>query len=254
MESSRYLVTVNNDGTAARSRKVTTEIIGYMDSPIPENNPASAYKLNCGYIDRDTEYIYIFTGTDRLNVNYPTFYIGPDRKIHKSPPSEEYHTRWLTIESRDKIIDMTDLTEETFTKEQRAAINSSMSVNVPVIHDADDFLTKVVKSVIIAKGINTSRLSAEVDKKHLLNNLMQALNKQHSMSTMYFNRWVELLKFNIVIEASDTGKDRIDPLTEPIRYNLQEDKITDVDGYPLDMDYAASKMKDKLKKVSYAED
>ena len=91
------------------------------------------------------------------------------------------------------IIEKTKPNEVLYDEQEIQDMNSAASFYVPIINDSDDFLKKIVKNTIIAKGIDINRLKGKTDQKYVLPNMKAALENKTKMSVIYFCCWMELL-------------------------------------------------------------
>lgn len=156
------------------------------------------------------------------------FYLTEDDDIYIHLPDEEKDKYDI---NKIKEFDVSSIIEEiindndSFTNpDDLEVIQNNSNITVPVIRDNDDFLTKIVKQVIIDKKINLKNYEHKVEKS-LFTNMKGSLNtEKRKMSVLYFKRWSEVLGFDYKIVVTDSGEDRVSPLSENIIYDSTEDE------------------------------
>ena len=94
----------------------------------------------------------------------------------------------------------------------------------PTEYAKDDFLKKVIKSVLNDLEIPLSKYKGKVNKQYTLSNIKDALDKNTKMSTKYFNNWAEILGLDMVIIVN-SKPDAEDKLSEPLVYVGPRDKM-----------------------------
>lgn len=153
------------------------------------------------------------------------FYLDNNNELFINLPEdlkEKYSTKNIKEFNVSDIIDEMIENSDSFTSpEDMEVIQNSSDITVPTIRDNDDFLTKIVKRVIIAKKINLKNYEHKVDKS-IFTNMKGSLNTEgRKMSVMYFKRWAEVLGFDFQIIINDDGTDRLAPLKETIEFNSE---------------------------------
>jgi hypothetical protein len=208
----------------------TVSVVGMVDKE--GNDETGVFQDGKGYIDED-EQIWIFSGSGKpKNANeYPYFWLDEDGKKVFSEPQDitlkAYNTENMVDMSLVNIIDTTEEGEELFNEEEINDMNAAAAFFVPIIHDSDDFLKKLVKSTIIKKGIDINRLKAKTGAKYQLPNMKAALTSDTKMSVNYFNNWMELLGCNYDIIITDSGEDRQDPLKHEVYFSSVTSSTTE---------------------------
>lgn len=221
----------------------TTTVKGLIKGANPED-----YVDSKGYVDPEDGMVWIYCRVKPLSsyVNaYPYFWIEEvdnERKIVKSKPSEliknAYKIENIMDSSVTTIINTTQENEELYDEAEILDINASVSFYVPIIYDDDDFLKKIVKMIIIEKGIDINRLKSKTDLPYMLPNMKTALQNKTKMSVNYFMAWMELLGCTIDVGIKDNGVDKTNPLKYDHLYDTDTDKMSVViDGKekPIDM-------------------
>ena len=192
------------------------------------------YQDGKGYIDDDGNiWIYCGEGKPKNQNEYPYFWIT-DGKLDFSSPSkltrDIFKVDNLTDLSSVNIIDTTIAGKPLFNEREIEDMNASSSFFVPTIYESDDFLKKIVKTVIIEKGIDINRLKVKTGEKYVLANMISALKNSTKMSVIYFAHWMELLGCDFDITIKDNGEDQ-DPLENNLIYQSRRDLVSEiVDG------------------------
>ena len=183
-------------------------IEGYIDD-------ASSYIHGKGYINRNDNIVYIYS-KDKIDIlkrddGIPRFYLSTNGKIELVPPllnfKEKYSADRIYSLSLETIANQTSDHEELYNEMALNDLNASVSKFVPVIKDEDDFLKKLVKNVIIYKGIDTKVLQHKLAKRYELTNLISSLSGTTKMSVLNFSLWCELLEVKFTVNLyseSDT--------------------------------------------------
>lgn len=225
--------------TSERSISVVGVIKGDKNDS-PEN-----YEDGKGYIDLKTEKIWIFC-TEKPNrafINaYPYFWFE-DGKIKYSDPglliSKAYTVSNMQNLSVHNVIDKTVAGEKLYNEAEIIDINASSNFYIPMIHSYDDFLKKIVKIIIIEKGIDINRLKSKSDVPYLLANMKTALSNRTKMSVAYFAAWMELLGCTFDVTIRDNGTDDVNPLMNDHIYDFEKEKMSViVDGVEKEIDFS----------------
>lgn len=210
-----------------------------------KNDSPDNYEDGKGYIDLKTERIWIFCieKPNRAFVNaYPYFWFE-DGKIKKSEPSliinKAYTVSNMQNLSVHNVIDKTIAGESLYNEAEIIDINASSNFYIPMIHSYDDFLKRIVKIIIIEKGIDINRLKSKSDVPYLLANMKTALSNKTKMSVAYFAAWMELLGCTFDVTIRDNGTDTVNPLDNPHIYDFEKEKMTIIiDGREKEVDFS----------------
>ena len=227
----------NYINTSERSITVVGVIKGGRNDG-PEN-----YIDGKGYIDIKTDKIWIFCEEkpNKAFVNaYPYFWFE-GKFIKKSKPSLLIQTAYSVDNIQDlslhNVIDKTIPGEKLYNEAEIMDINASSSFYIPTIHAGDDFLKKIVKIIIIEKGIDINRLKCKSDVPYKLANMKTALNNDTKMSVSYFASWMELLGCTFDVIIRDNGEDTVNPLSNQHIYDFEKDKMSIIiDGREVEID------------------
>ena len=198
-------------------------VVGYM------TDTKSDYEDGKGYLD-DDGYIWIFckNGKPKNSDEYPYFWIEDDNIIYSIPDDEirdKFNIDNMIDISLVNIIEKTKPNEVLYDEQEIQDMNSAASFYVPIINDSDDFLKKIVKNTIIAKGIDINRLKGKTDQKYVLPNMKAALENKTKMSVIYFCCWMELLGCDFQIDIIDNGLDSTNKLKTNLIYTSNTDKV-----------------------------
>lgn len=96
----------------------------------------------------------------------------------------------------------------------------------PEIDPNDDFLKRIVKTVITEKHVNVKKYGTKVINGWQITNLINGLVGTTKTGPLVFLQWMELLDCDFKIIISDNGVDQNDPLKEKVVYNSITDKIS----------------------------
>lgn len=194
--------------------KSVFSVIDYLDHGV-------SFVDGKGYIDPETSQIRIFSKVPRKHDKIPYFWYEHGL-IEFNTVSEKikeiFDAKNLKEYTVDTVIKNTTPGEQLYDERALSDMNDATSVYTPVIKEDDDFLKIIVKTIILAKGVNINRLNCKFDKKYKLSNLKAALEGKTKMSVVNFKEWTEILGVDFEIIITDDGTDRINPLYKPIRY------------------------------------
>lgn len=230
----------------------SVSINGFMQ----KNDKPEDYLEGKGYI-RSDDSIWIFCekAPRKETVNSMPFFWFEDGVKKFSNPSaltkNIYNISSMQDYSVVSVIDNTVLGEKLYNEEEILDINASSNFYVPIINKDDDFLKKVVKTIIIEKGINVRRLKSKTELPYILPNMITALNNKTKMSTTYFACWMELLGCSFDIVIRDNGEDTVNPLNNPHLYDNDKDTMSVViNGKEIEIDlsqyYKTSETEDEI--------
>lgn len=190
------------------------------------------YVKGKGYIEKETGIIWICKDKIPKKIDYPVFTINDSDnfKLHKEfngkqDVLDKFNIKSLEDLSTEKIVNSSSEEDVLYDEAAIHDMNSSNGLFIPTVESKDDFLKKIIKSVIINKEIDVKRLQHRFPEKHGLPNLISALKGKTKMSTTNFLMWAELLGFNFNISIINNGSDDINPLPKELTYVNTEDKI-----------------------------
>lgn len=183
---------------------------------------------NKGYIKDGYVWIYIKKKPLIDKNKYP--YIYPvDNGYEFSNPSKEtlegFSEKNIYDLSLMSIVEQTKPTDIMYNEQAINDLNNAASRYIPIVHEEDDYLKKIVKEAIIRKNVDINRLKSKMQVSYNLLNMKQALEKSTKMSVVYFMLWMEILGLDFEIKIKDNGQDRIDPLKEPLIYSSAIDIV-----------------------------
>lgn len=220
---------VQNSSSGAERFIISKDLSLVVDGYIDES---SVFINNHGYIHDNMIWIYSAEGKVLKDPKgYPYFWVNDVGEFEFTEPREEvreiFNIKNIEKFNYDDISSNIKGNEELY-DESIIDINSSTGKFCPTIRDKDDFLKKLIKLIIIEKGIDINRLkSAFKGNKttYQLPNMRSALSGVTKTSTRYFNLWSELLGFDFVIIAYDNKRDSIDPMKNPIIYTSSDNEV-----------------------------
>lgn len=171
------------------------------------------------YLDGD--YYYLFKGKvpENGNIEEPGIYI--DRQTNEPllavPSTDEEKKKYsyndkICSTSANEIIDKINRKEvEVF------IMPESSKAYCPEISEDDDILKRLMKKIIIDKGIDIDRFKTRFVDKNALFNFKQVLKGTNRLSMLLFDRGIEAfnLKYTIIV-SEGPGSPIAAPLAEPL--------------------------------------
>ena len=220
----RYL-SIDQQGKEEQIDRVI-EVVGhlFMDVTDPRR-----YIHSKGYVDgQGIIWVYQKKKPKSNRNRYPYFWIE-DGVIKRSTPRFEvmrkFNVKNSSLLTIDRIVEETRDDDKMYNEQAVIDMNNSSSKYTPIIKDDDDYLKKIIKTVILAKNIDLSRIKCKMENHYNLMNMKQALEKKTKMSVPYFAKWAEILGIDFTIIIEDNHTDRIDPLPETLVYNSAIDTV-----------------------------
>lgn len=221
--------------TKSRAFQVVDGVRRIEDIPFPEDNSKKDGIVlidGKGYLGLEDNIVRIYSAYGKpSNASvYPYFWFNENEEIEMSHPSEEV----LAEFSKDMMLDLSEANillntpesvDELYNKEEKEAIASSSKKFIPTINESDDFLKKLVKTVINEKGLDINILKSKMNKIYGIPNMKSALTNTTKMSTNYFSQWMEIMGCNFRIEIVDNGSKKDYPLKVNVVYKSPLDKI-----------------------------
>lgn len=191
------------------------------------------FEENKGYVD-DNGQVHIFMQNPKKGEILPWFTVvlnddGKPLLKYNTYKTEEIVKAFNISRIKDlsiaNIAKESENVEELHDKEMIDRLLSATSVYVPKVKDSDDFLKKIVKTVIIEKGVDVHRFGGEMEKSYQLTNLITGLNNDSKMNPWAFLLWMELNRCKFKVTVTDTGSDKQTPLKYPITYDSSTGRI-----------------------------
>ena len=169
----------------------------------------------------DGDYYYLFKGKvpENGNIEEPGIYI--DRQTNEPllavPSTDEEKKKYsyndkICSTSANEIIDKINRKEvEVF------IMPESSKAYCPEITEDDDILKRLMKKIIIDKGIDIDRFKTRFVDKNALFNFKQVLKGTNRLSMLLFDRGIEAfnLKYTIIV-SEGPGSPIAAPLAEPL--------------------------------------
>lgn len=213
------------------AQDITVRIEGEFDSSEDiSKEEQKSFIDGKGYLDRKDDCVWIYKKEKPYDANrHPCFWIVKD-KVEKSNPKPETRRYFLSkniqILTKDHIVETCKENPDSVSIDENILndMNASAELFHPVMYAKDDFLKKIIKTVLNELCIPMSKYKSKVDKKYMLSNMKSALVSPTKMSTPYFNGWVEMLKLKItiIVESEDNADDKLD---EPFVYVGERDSV-----------------------------
>lgn len=219
------------------TRDNATSVIDTITSVIDNNGQFINGK---GYVDdrkerADGDYdILIYSENKPKYANkYPYFWFNEDNEIVVSDPSDEikeaFNMKKLLDMSLYTVIENTNEGEVLLDEDAIVSINEASGCYIPDFNEDDDFLKKIVKSIILKMGIDINSLKSKTENSYNVPNLKSALTGQTKMSVKYFNTWMNLLGCNFQMTITNNNEPRQYKLPHPIVYQSWTDSTYEVD-------------------------
>ena len=117
--------------------------------------------------------------------------------------------------------------------EEITAIISSNQVYEPTILQEDDFLKKIIKAIFRRKKTATTKYRAKLGTSYSFSNLFQGLNSDTKITTITWERWIDLLGVDACVIVRDNGGDAETPIGKAIIYRSRQDDLHVVDDSEL---------------------
>ena len=134
-------------------------------------------------------------------------------------------------------------------------INAAVEKFVPVTNEDDDFLKKLIKTLIINKGINIKMFQHKLEHRYVLTNMRSALVKDTKMTVFNFMTWCELLmaKFSVSVLFA-IGNDSVDLTYSSIDNSViseyyRGEPPTQFSGFPMEISESDDFLKRLVKQI-----
>lgn len=186
-------------------------------------------KLGDGYII--DKYVYIYRGkyNKESSAGIPGIYKKKSGEIKLVEPVTKAHAEQLSVNA---VLDVDPkvIVEELISRKDdfvdlktTEILNNNTVVFMPQIKETDDFLKKIIKKAIRAKGVNLANYKdSGTTNTWTITNLKSSLNRDTALSTKYFQMWCEILGLRLEGRLVDNGTDKISPLNEPIEFTNED--------------------------------
>lgn len=175
-----------------------------------------------GYINPENDIVYRFTEhpEHKDNPDIPRFWYSDGKLVFSELPEnpELFHSSKLIAYNASDINKTTRKDEVMYDERVINSMSMSSTVFKPEIKETDDFLTKIVKQLILDKNIDLKLLVPLVDKPHDISNMKSALSGSTKMSVPNFIKWCELL--NVEWELYITNSNKPSSITQPLEKSI----------------------------------
>lgn len=177
-------------------------------------------KKNVAYIKGN--YVYIYRGKIKYesDIGAPGIYKLDNEIIFVKPKDKDkkkYDVDNVNEMSPTSIFDKVSEDVSKFVQpEDIEIINNNSETFTPTIRPEDDFLKYIVKKAILDKKINLKNYKDRFTNEYALNNMKSGLSKSTKMTVPNFIKWCEILGLDWTMTISDSGSDKINPLSEDI--------------------------------------
>ena len=171
------------------------------------------------YLDGD--YYYLFKGKvpENGNIEEPGIYI--DRQTNEpllAVPSTDEEKKKYSYNDKICSTSANEIIDKINSKEVEVFIMpESSKAYCPEITEDDDILKRLMKKIIIDKGIDIDRFKTRFVDKNALFNFKQVLKGTNRLSMLLFDRGIEAfnLKYTIIV-TEGPGSPIAAPLAEPL--------------------------------------
>lgn len=194
-----------------------------------DENPTPKF----GYVNPKNDTIYMCIDKDDLEFSdsyrMPIFFINDDgahmyRDAENNYIQDQFKKENIQTSSFKKISESID-DRPIYTEDEEISISGSGRIFTPTISEGDDFLKKIVKTLLQWKKIDLRILQKDLANKYTLTNMKAALVKSTKMTTGNFVPWMNLLRIGFKMELYDEEGHR--PIGEPIPGRFLYDSKTD---------------------------
>lgn len=206
----------------------TFQVVGVFDGEIKNKYDFEDGK---GYVNTGTNQVWIFKSkkpTKDVN-KYPYMWVtdGGITEFSRYPDTGIFNADNIVSVDTNEIIEATVNSQNVSPAFDDSIINDLNAGSEefhPVLYDKDDFLKKLIKTVLNTVSISLNKYKSRVKQKYMISNMKSALMTKTKMSTQYFNAWVEMLglKMTVIIESTDDADDKI---PEPLVYLSERDNV-----------------------------
>lgn len=208
------------------------------------------YKDGKGYYDENGT-VWIYSTKAKSGESLPYFWVIAGHTIFTNP-TQEVLKEFNISNAKDPIstehIDsVTTGDEELYDKNIVNTVNTSSTSIVLTVEESDDFLKKLVKTIIINAEMNLQRYKDKLQTKYAFANLITSLrsksdvtkqgetitdrSKRCKLSTRNFSICSEIFGFDFVIIADSNGTNAMDKLKEPVVYVSRKDRCMTMTEY-----------------------
>lgn len=207
------------------------EVLGSTDDP----NPVPKR----GYINPSNDTVYMAIAPEDMefsnSIRVPIFYRDNSgsvmfRDAETNYIQEQFHKSNIQTSSFKKISESID-DRPIYTEDEEITISGSGRIFTPTISDGDDFLKKIVKTLLQWKKIDLRILQKDLPTKYTLTNMKAALVKGTKMTTGNFVPWMNLLHISFKMELFDEQTGRVigEAIPGGFLYDSRTDSIRLVD-------------------------
>lgn len=191
------------------------------------------FKENKGYVD-DEGYIFIFRENPSRKETIPWFTIIMNSEGKPALKFNQYRNEELRkafrIErvgdlSMKRIIDESSPDDVLYDEQVLNDIMNATSKFIPEIKDEDDFLKKVIKTIILEKDVDVHKYKKLMKHSYELSNLLQSLTGKTKISPFVFLIWMELMGCHFKLTVQDNGSDKQNPLPFTVEYDSKRDAV-----------------------------
>jgi hypothetical protein len=191
------------------------------------------FEENRGYVDTEG-FVHIFRKEPNHSEMIPWFTVITDDEGKPSLRFSGYVTtemmRAFYIDrvgdlSIDYILRHSDGSDDMYDQEIIDELQNASSHYVPVIDESDDFLKKLVKTMLLETGIDAHSFKKYMEHSYQISNMIQGLNSKTKMNPFVFDTWMGLAGIPYKVTIEGVGSDPNHPLKHPIEYDSTTNRI-----------------------------
>lgn len=191
------------------------------------------FKENRGYVD-DDGYIHIFRKEPNPKEKIPWFSItvgddGKPRLVFNPNRNklieEAFHLNRVADLSIKHILESTKPGPAEYDEQVIADIMRSTSNYIPEIKEEDDFLKRLIKTIILEKEVNVHKYKSKMTHSYQLSNLISGLSGKTKTSPFTYENWMDILDVDFQIVVTDQGIDPDNPLPNKVIYDSRTDAV-----------------------------
>jgi hypothetical protein len=215
--------------------ELTTEsdMVAEVTGEEPKKLTVNDFEENRGYCDEEG-FIHIFRKEPNKSEIIPWFTVELNSDMNPVLKFASYSTPELKRAFYiDRVGDLSTAailknsigSDDMYDQEIIDELQNASSHYVPVIDESDDFLKKLVKTMLLETGIDAHSFKKYMEHSYQISNMIQGLNSKTKMNPFVFDTWMGLagIPYKIVIQGP--GSDPNHPLEHSIEYDSTTNRI-----------------------------
>lgn len=212
----------------------TWMVAGYIKDFVKKDDEGKITECNfkdkVGYVD-EKDQVHIFMIKPELSDIIPWFTFDHDKfelvfnDYHNTEIDAAFNVSRVQSMNINVINAMSQGVTQLYNKQAMQEMMNASSDFIPEIKDKDDFLKKLVKTVILQKKVNPHLYKNEFEKSYIITNLISGLQNETKLNPFTFGLWMQLLQCDFTVTIKDAGTDDRFPLKDEINYDSQKNLI-----------------------------